>query len=783
MKSRGELVHENQSLRERISRLSAAILRISASLDLDTVLAEVLENARALTGARYGVIVTVDETGTPGDFTFSGFTSDEQHELLAWPGGAPLFEHLQNLPGPLRVADLSAYVRKLGIASSWTFSRTFQGVPMRHRGEQVGNFFLAEKESGGEFTSEDEEVLEVFASQAAAAIANARTHRDEQRARADLEALVETSPVGVVVIDATTGRLMSFNREARRIAEGLRMPGGSLEQLLEVMTCRRADGREVSLSEIPFAQTLTNSETVRAEEITLSVPDGRSVTTLLNGTPIRSAQGDIVSVVITMQDLAPLQELDRLRAEFLGMVSHELRTPLAAIKGSTSTVLGASTALDRAELQQFFRVIDRQADHMRGLISDLLDAGHIDAGTLSVSPEPSGVAEVVDQARNAFVSGGSTHTILIDLPQDLPRVLADRERIVQVLNNLFANAARHSPGSSPIRVAAVRDGPHIAISVSDQGRGIPAEQLPRLFRKYTDLGGQEERGLRGSGLGLAICKGLVEAHGGRIWAASGGPGQGAQFTFTIPVAEEPAAAPGAGSSRSQSPGEGREPIPILVVDDDPQVLRYVREALSNAGYSPIVTGDHRELSRIIRTEKPHAILLDLILPDADGIELMESIPEMADVPVIFISAYGRDETIAKALEVGAADYLVKPFSPTELKARIRAALRKRVEAAPFTLGDLTIHYDQRRVAVAGRPVRLTVTEYELLRILSVNAGRVLTYDSLVHQMWSPPDYGDPDRVRTFVKQLRRKLGDDAAHPRYVLNERGVGYRMPAPQTP
>ena len=777
-KSRHELTQEIEALEERASALNAAILRISASLDLATVLREVVDSARALIGARYGVIVTIGEAGEVRDFVTSGFTPEETRQYAEWPDGPRLFAHLRDLPGPFRLTDLPAYVRELGFSPDLMLSKTLQATPMRHRGERVGTFFLAEKEGGGEFTGADEEVLMVFASQAATAIANARTHRDEQQARADLEALVETSPVGVTVFDARTGRPVSFNQEAKRIVEGLRMPGRSVEQLLEVITVHRADGREVSLSDIPIAQTFVNSETLRAEEITLSVPDGRSVTALLNATPIRSAQGEVVSAVVTLQDLARLEELDRLRAQFLGMVSHELRTPLAAIKGSTATVLGASPPLDRAELEQFFRIIDEQADHMRGLISDLLDAGHIDAGTLSVSPEPSELATVVDQARMAFLSGGNAHTVVVDLPQGLPRVLCDRQRVVQVLNNLFANAARHSPESLPIRVAAVRDGLHVAVTVSDEGSGVHPEQLPHLFRKYTDVGGG---GLRGSGLGLAICKGLVEAHGGRIRAASGGPGQGTQFTFTIPVAEESPA--GSGLGRPPSPGKGHEPAPILVVDDDPQMLRYVREALVEAGYAPIVTGEHHELSRIIRTEKPHLILLDLLLPGADGIELMENVPEMADLPVIFISAYGRDETVARALEGGAADYLVKPFSPTELTARIRVALRKRVEPQPFTLGDLAIQYEQRRVTVAGHPVRLTATEYELLRILSVNPGRVLTYDSLVRQMWNPPDYGDPDRVRTFVKQLRRKLGDDPARPRYIRNERGVGYRMATPQDP
>ena len=782
MKRRQELMREIEALRERISALNAAILRISANLDLATVLQQAVDSARTLTGARYGAIVTIDEAGEVREFVTSGLTPDEHRELVEWPEGPRLFAYLRDLPGPLRLANLPDYVSALGLSSDLMRSKTLQGTPMRHQGVQVGHFFLAEKESAPEFTDEDEEVLMLFASQAATAIANARAHRDEHRARTDLEALIETSPVGVVVFDARTGQAVSTNREANRIIEPLRTPGRPVEELLEVLTFRFADGREVALDRFPLVQTLKDAGTVRAEEIVVSVPDGRSVSMLINGTPIHAEDGTVASLVVTMQDLAQLEELDRLRAEFLGMVSHELRAPLTSIKGSATTLLKSSTELDPAEMHEFHRIIDEQTEHMLGLISDLLDAGRIDAGTLSISPEPTEVTGAVDQARTAFVSGGSTHTILIDLPPDLPRVLADKRRIVQVLNNLFANAARHSPDSSPIRVAAVRDGLHVAISVSDEGRGIPAEQLPNLFRKYTNLGGNDgRRGLRGAGLGLAICKGLVEAHGGRIWAASGGPGQGTQFTFTVPVAEDPGAEAGAGPNRSPSPSAERERIPILVVDDDPQTLRYVREALAKAGYSPIVTGDHRELSRIIRTEKPHLILLDLVLPGTDGLELLESVPELTDLPVIFISAYGRDETIAKALEVGAADYLVKPFSATELTARIRAALRKRVEPEPFVLGDLTIHYEERLVTVAGRPVRLTATEYNLLRILSVNAGRVMTYDSLIRQLWSHPNHGDPDRVRTFVKQLRRKLEDVPARPRYILNEHGVGYRMAAPQ--
>ena len=284
-------------------------------------------------------------------------------------------------------------------------------------------------------------------------------------------------------------------------------------------------------------------------------PNGRSVTTLVNATPILSEEGELESVVVTVQDLTPPEDLERLRAEFLGMVSHELRTPLTSIKGSADTLLEESARLDPAEMRQFHRIIRDQTVRMRGLITDLLDVARIETGTLPVDPQSVEVTALVDQARNQFPSGGGGRdNPHIDLAPDLPRVMADRRRIVQVLDNLLSTAARYSPADSAIRLAAVREGVHVAFSVADNGRGVPAERLPQLFRKFSRLDGEElGRDLGGSGLGLSICKGIVEAHGGRIWAESGGEGLGTRFTFTIPAVEEPpAAAPPSSRRRAQA---------------------------------------------------------------------------------------------------------------------------------------------------------------------------------------------------------------------------------------
>ena len=776
---------EFEALEERLSRLSEASLRINESLDFDEVLQGVLDSARSLTAANYGVMTLLDDGGRVQDFLSSGLTPEETEQLRVMPDGPRIFESLTPISEPMRIPDLLEHVRALGFCGFNlplpVGAFRFMAAPMFHRGGRSGHLFVGDKAGGEEFTRADEETLVMFASQAALVIANARTYLEERQARVDLETLVNTSPVGVVVLDARTGAPVSINREAMRIVGGLRDEDQPLEDLLEAFICVRSDGREVSLGNLPLAEALSGAETVRAEEIVLRVADGRSVSVLLNASPIHSADGQLASFVVTLQDMTPLEEQERLRAEFLAMVSHELRTPLAAVKGSITTLLESARELDSAEMTQFFHIIRDQSDQMRFLIGDLLDVARIETGTLPVDPEPADVHVLVEEAGSRFLAAGAGNPLNVELSADLPLLMADRRRIVQVLSNLLSNAAGYSPEGTPILVTAVREGVHVAVSVVDQGRGIPADLMPGLFRKFSRTSAVD-----GSGLGLAICKGIVEAHGGRIWAESDGPGLGARFSFTLPVvdAATPTVAPDARRTRQAARGTVR----VLALDDDPQALRYVRDVLTRAGYVPIVTGDPTDVPRLMAEEKPHLVLLDLVLPDSDGIELMNDIRKAADVPVIFLSAYGQDETVARAFDMGATDYVVKPFSPTELAARIRAALRKRLEpfqaepSAPYAIGELGIDYAQRRVTVAGGLVELTATEYAVLYELAVHAPRVLTHSVLLQRVWGPERVGEAWLVRDVVKRLRRKLGDNADSPTYIFTEPRVGYRMPKRET-
>ena len=770
---------------ERLTRLSAASLRINESLDVDAALQAVMDSARSLTQAPYAAIVTLDDSGRVEDHLVLGWDPADVERLWQAPQGQVFFQYLNALTGPLRIGHLEEFTASVGLGEfrSPVTLTAFMAAPLLHQGTRVGHIYVGHGEAGREFSQEDEETLVMFAAQAALVIANARRHREERRARSGLETLIDTSPVGVVVFDVRTGVAASFNREARRIVDGLWDPGQRPEDLLGLITVRRADGREFSLREFPLARVLGSTETVRAEEIVMAVPDGRNVSVLLNATPILSGEGEVESVVVTMQDLAAVEEVERLRAEFLGMVSHELRMPLTSVMGAATALLNPAADLDPAEMRQFHRIIMDRAEHMRELIGDLLDVARIETGTLPVDPEPAEVTALVDRARSAFASAGGRNDLAMEVAPDLPLVLADRRRIVQVIGNLLTNAARHSPESSEITVSAMRQGNSVEVSVSDRGRGIPAADLPHLFRRFSGREGRDTAG--DTGLGLAICKGIVEAHGGRIRAESDGPGLGARFAFTLPVVgEAEPARRTAGNSRYLRAG-GPSGETVLVVDDDPLTLRSVRETLSSAGLRVVTTGDPQEAPTLMAEERPSLILLDLALPECDGVELMGDLLSVARIPVIFLSVYGSDEVVVRALEEGATDYIVKPFSPTELAARVRAALRRFGEPQrsaaedTFVVGDLAIDYDRRRVTLAGDPVELTPAEFNLLAALSMEAGRVVPHERLLRRVWSPGKPGNLRALRTLLMGLRKKLGDDAKSPTYIFAEPRAGYRMPA----
>jgi two-component system KDP operon response regulator KdpE len=221
---------------------------------------------------------------------------------------------------------------------------------------------------------------------------------------------------------------------------------------------------------------------------------------------------------------------------------------------------------------------------------------------------------------------------------------------------------------------------------------------------------------------------------------------------------------------------------VLVVEDEPQMRRFLRATLPGHGYRVVEAETGAQALVDAGTRAPDLVLLDLGLPDIDGVEVTRRLREWTTVPVIVLSARGQEGDKVQALDAGADDYLTKPFGTEELLARMRVALRNRARAGDgpqtvFRTGDLSVDLVSRRVAIGEREVRLTRTEYNLLALLVRHAGKVLTHRQLLKDVWGPGSVDQHHYLRVYMGQLRHKLEDDPARPRYLVTETGVGYRL------
>jgi two-component system KDP operon response regulator KdpE len=222
---------------------------------------------------------------------------------------------------------------------------------------------------------------------------------------------------------------------------------------------------------------------------------------------------------------------------------------------------------------------------------------------------------------------------------------------------------------------------------------------------------------------------------------------------------------------------------ILIVDDEERMVRFIRLNLEHDGFRTIEAFNGSQAINKVRSSMPDLILLDVMMPDIDGFEVLRIVRETSTVPVIMLTAKGEEDDRVRGLELGADDYITKPFSPRELVSRVRAVLRRTETSTAATHGlievddHLKIDFDRREVWVEGKLVKLRPTEYRLLYHLVQNAGWVISHDQLLAKVWGYEYRDEPHYVRLYINYLRKKLEEDPANPRYILTERGVGYRF------
>ena len=389
--------------------------------------------------------------------------------------------------------------------------------------QTIGVLHVFNKRGGGSFDEEDVRLLAVLARSAASVISNAQLYIAVASAKQQLESTFQSMLSGVLVV-GTAGQILLMNSAAKRIF-GVSQDDGTGQSLASVV----GNDKVQSL----VSASLEDAEE-KAEEVSLFTPGERifQVQTAL----LRGENTAVAGVVATFNDITELRNVERMKTEFVASVSHELRTPLTSIKGFIRTLLDdADGYYDRDTQAEFYQIIDQECDRLVRLINDLLNVSRIEAGrALDLNLKPVDLRNLISKVVTSQESYTTRHQLEIDAPLDLPTVIADEDKIDQVLTNLINNAIKYSPDGGAVLVAARNTGREVEVSVTDHGIGIPREHLDKIFARFHRVEGGDARRAGGTGIGLYLVKHLVEAHHGRILVQSE-VGKGSTFTFTIPL--------------------------------------------------------------------------------------------------------------------------------------------------------------------------------------------------------------------------------------------------------
>jgi PAS domain S-box-containing protein len=474
-----------------------------------------------------------------------------------------------------------------------------------------------------------------------------------------LTALIDAIGVGVVLIDREM-LVAHWNKEATRLT------GIQADKVLGLPAALLGEAIAPRVEDYPSVQShlqhvFSPSETAQFQMVILEPRRDVEV----RASPALLPDGRQVGTVIVLNDITAANDLDRAKDELVAMVSHELRTPLASLVGFSELLL--SREFSGEQRKKYLETMLKEGQRLTELINDFLDLQRMEGGFKRLALGPASLPTLITRVV-AIAGENSRSPIEVDLPRDLPLVVADTNAIHQVLLNLLSNARKYSPGGGLIRVeAGVVDG-FVEVSVRDHGLGIPADAIPRLFKKFYRVAGVDRRGISGTGLGLAICRGIVEAHGGRIALESEGLGHGSRFYFTLQAVD-----------RKVTAGD------VLLIEDDTGFARLLEAELSLRGLSSVWAADAETADQLIGQTGARAVVLDLMLPGVSGEDFLAGLrtSHKSDVPVVVVTIKELEATESLALRSAGVVAILKKHSGAAKEAAefVAAALESRPAGA------------------------------------------------------------------------------------------------------
>ncbi len=497
---------------------------LASSLNLEEVLQLILESAAEILHGQIGLLALRNRRGELKVVATYGLP----RALL--PRFQPLLEDIPYYHTErgwhLSRQDILARLHLVAQTTGLNL-RQVVALPLIIEDEFIGVLYMF-RTSERPFTIEEEYLLQTFADHAAIAVRNARLYTELQLERNRLLTIIENSADGIMILDADC-RVEVINRALSRMTgwpqeQAVGKPGPAVLHLEHADRPDPCEEREKGV--------LLKEQVYREGDILR--PGKPRITVGVTYTPVFDEDGDLQYIIVNVNDITRFREAEEMKSTFISVISHELKTPVALIKGYAATLRREDVEWDKETIREGLEIIEEEADRLTTLIDNLLDASRIQAGGLKLEFEEVDLRPLIRRVAEGFQLQTAAHKIVVDVPEDLPLVWADAERVRQILSNLLSNAIKYSPEGGTIRVGAWADDKFVTVYVADQGIGIPEEEQEHLFERFYRVDSSLRRRTKGAGLGLFLAKALVEAHGGRIWVHSK-PGEGSTFFFTLPI--------------------------------------------------------------------------------------------------------------------------------------------------------------------------------------------------------------------------------------------------------
>jgi K+-sensing histidine kinase KdpD len=496
---------------------------ITQELDLDKVLERILRHAADLLAGQAGLVALRAQQGGWRLAASHGIPEALRSYLDPILAAVPDHED----PARFEIPEINRILQRLARQVSLGLL-TGVGLPLIAQNRVMGVIFVF-RNYRGSFSRNDRSLLQSFADQAAVAVQNAQLYAQTRQEKQRMDAVLDSVADGMLVLaqdhsiercNPAFARMWKGNSgqiNGRKHEEVIRW-----EQVAHGPTLEEAEAGGWPLT--PHATLYVEGD--------LSLADGGSLPVGITYAPLLSKENHLLNVIALVRDVSHFRQAEELQSTFISVISHELKTPVALIKGYVGTLRREDVSWDSKTVQDSLEVIEEEADHLGELIENLLDASRLEAGVLAINATDLALESLVRRLTERFSTQTDKHTFVVDFPDDFPVILADEQRISQVLLNLISNAVKYSPEGGEIRISGEVHPENVVVCVKDEGPGIAPSDIPHIFDRFYRAD-SAQRNTKGAGLGLYLTRAILEAHKGTIWVDPN-PSTGARICFSLP---------------------------------------------------------------------------------------------------------------------------------------------------------------------------------------------------------------------------------------------------------